>query len=87
MWKLIALIIAIVFFTIFFLQNLVKVPVRFIATDPVSLRLTYIIIVTFVAGYLSHGILYMAREVKMSKRRRVEDDDDDDDDDEIDFAH
>jgi len=83
MWKLIALIVAIVFFTIFFIQNMVKVPVRFIATDPVNLRLTYVIIITFVAGYLCHGILYMAREIKMTRKRRIANEDEDEDDDDF----
>ena len=86
MWKLIGIIIAIIFFAIFFIQNMVKIPVRFIATEPVNLRLTYVIIVTFAVGYLSHGILYVAREASISRRKKraaeaADDDDDDDDDD------
>ncbi|MGR3220065.1 MAG: hypothetical protein ACUZ8H_09655 [Candidatus Anammoxibacter sp.] len=83
MWKLISIITTVIFFTIFFIQNMVYVPVRFIATNPVDIRLSYIIIVVFAAGYLFYGILYVAKEAKMNRRRKIaaEEVDEDEDDD------
>lgn len=85
MWKLISIITTIIFFTIFFIQNMVYVPVRFIATSPVNIRLSYIIIVVFVAGYLFYGILYVAKEAKMNKRRKQATEEVDEDEDEDSF--
>lgn len=85
MWKLISIITSIIFFTIFFIQNMVYVPVRFIATNPVNIRLSYIIIVVFVIGYLFHGILYVAKEAKLNRRKKQAAEEVDEDEDEDDF--
>ncbi len=71
MWKLISVIIAIVFFAIFFIQNMVKVPVRFVITEPVDIRLTYLLLTSFVLGYLLCMILGVVKEVKKSEGKMV----------------
>lgn len=68
MWKLISLIIAIMFFSIFFIQNMVKVPVRFIVTGPVEIRLSYLLLTSFVIGCILFMVLYVSKE---AKRRSV----------------
>lgn len=64
MWKLISVIVAIVFFAIFFIQNMVKVPIRFVVTEPIDIRLTYLLLTTFVLGYLFCTVLNLARGAK-----------------------
>ncbi len=77
MWKLISVIIGIIFFAIFFIQNMVKVPVRFIITEPIDIRLTYLLLTSFVLGYVFCMVLYVAKEVKRNedKTALVEDED------------
>ncbi len=64
MWKLISVITGIIFFAIFFIQNMVKVPVRFIITEPIEIRLTYLLLTSFIFGYVLCMVLYVAKEVK-----------------------
>lgn len=77
-----------IFCGIFFVQNLAKVPVRFIVTDPVHIRLTYLLLAAFFCGGLSFLIYHVSREAKRKnaiKKMGYEDDRDDDDlDDDLD---
>ena len=78
MWKLISVISGIIFFAIFFIQNMVKVPVRFIITEPVEIRLTYLLMTSFILGYILCMVLYVAKEVKKNegKKELIQDEDD-----------
>lgn len=71
MWKLISVIVAIVFFAIFFIQNMTKVPVRFVITEPVDIRLTYLLLTSFVLGYIICVILGVAKEVKRAEVQKA----------------
>ncbi len=79
MWKLISVIIAIVFFAIFFIQNMVKVPVRFVITEPIDIRLTYLLLTSFVVGYLLCMVLSVVKEVKKGDGRMMVKDEGEDD--------
>lgn len=67
MWKLISIIILIIFFAIFFIQNMVKVPVKFVVTDPVEIRLAYLLLTSFILGCVFFLVLYVSKEAKKSK--------------------
>lgn len=79
MWKLISVISGIIFFAIFFIQNMVKVPVRFIVTELVEIRLTYLLLTSFIFGYILCMVLYVAKEVKRSggKKELIPEEDED----------
>lgn len=85
MWKLIFIIITIIFFAIFFIQNMVKVPVKFIITEPIEIRLTYLLLTSFVIGCLLFMVLYVSKEAgrkrSEGRRRLISEDVDDDSDD------
>ncbi len=70
MWKLISVITGIIFFAIFFIQNMVKVPVRFVITEPIEIRLTYLLLTSFILGYLLCMILYVAKEVNKNEGKK-----------------
>ena len=80
MWKLVSVITGIIFFAIFFIQNMVKVPVRFIITEPVEIRLTYLLLTSFILGYILCMVLYVAKEVRKGdyKNELTEEEDEDD---------
>lgn len=49
---------SVIMIAIFCFQNLTKVPLKIIFGSPVHLKLTYIIAVSFLAGFLSSLILW-----------------------------
>jgi hypothetical protein len=64
---------------------MVKVPVKFIITEPIEIRLTYLLLTSFVIGCLVFMILYVSKEAgrKRSEGRRklISEDVDDDSED------
>ena len=82
MWKLIFIIVTIIFFAIFFIQNMVKVPVKFIITEPIEIRLTYLLLTSFIIGCLLFMVLYVSKEATRKRdegRKRLISEDVDDD--------
>lgn len=83
MWKLISVVSIIIIFAIFFIQNMVKVPVRFIVTESIDIRLTYLLLTSFVFGYLLCTVHYVAREAKKTENKKFQVEEDEDEEDEL----
>lgn len=78
MWKLISIIIGIILCGIFFVQNMVKVPIRLIVTEALDINLSYLLLTSFILGYVVCMVLSVVKEVKrrdVNKAIFVEEDD------------
>jgi uncharacterized integral membrane protein len=64
---------------------MVKVPVKFIITEPIEIRLTYLLLTSFVIGCLLFMVLYVSKEAgrkrSEGRRRLISEDVDDDSED------
>jgi len=71
MWKLSGIIVGVIFLAIFFIQNMDHVSVHLIVSNPIKIRLTYLLLTSFVIGYVLCMVLNVARNVKRQRRDTV----------------
>jgi uncharacterized integral membrane protein len=67
-FKLIVVVVAIVFVFIFATGNIDRVPVGFVVGQPIQMRLIFVILVSFLAGCLTTVLLHMYWAATSSRR-------------------